>query len=194
MTNHPLVLASTSPRRRLLLQEAGITFTAISPNLDDGVLTPGSKTPPHHWVTALAHLKASAGAAILRDHPPSRVLGSDTVVEHQGLLMGQPTDIDHAAQMIRALSNATHRVLTGVAIIEPQGPPTWLVDAAVVTVGTITPAQIDDYLSTDTWRGKAGGYNLSERLNAGWPITVVGDPATVMGLPIRRLLPILSRP
>jgi len=73
-------------------------------------------------------------------------------------------------------------------------PRRWLVaDRAVVRVGPISDEQIEAYVASGEWRGKAGAYNLSERIEAGWPIECLGDPTTVMGLPMRRLPEWLKR-
>jgi septum formation protein len=66
-------------------------------------------------------------------------------------------------------------------------------DRATVRLGRIAPPEIDGYVASGQWRGKAGAYNLAERLEAGWPITYEGDPGTIMGLPMRRLAPLLRR-
>ena len=67
------------------------------------------------------------------------------------------------------------------------------VDTATVTVGDIPGREVNAYVNSGQWRGKAGAYNLDERLEAGWPITFSGDPTTIVGLPMRRLLPLLER-
>ena len=89
--------------------------------------------------------------------------------------------------MIRSFADDTHAVVTGVAIVDSAGEPTVFHDTATVTLRGLSDAAIDAYLDTDAWRGKAGGYNLFDRQGAGWPITVTGDPATVVGLPMRLL-------
>lgn len=70
----------------------------------------------------------------------------------------------------------------------------WLfADRAAVRYGRVSDAAVDEYVASGLWRGKAGAYNLQERLEAGWPVRCEGDPATVMGLPMRRLEPWLAR-
>lgn len=184
-----LVLASRSPRRRLLLREAGIEPRIIDPDLDDGRIRTNPAVPPSHWVAALAYLKARAGAEQL--HPDDLVLGADTVVVQAGRIMGQPRDRAHASDMIRSLRNAEHQVVTGVAMIQ-AGARLIFADTADVTVGEVSDQSIEAYLDTGAWRGKAGGYNLAERQQAGWPIHVNGDPTTVMGLPMNILRAILK--
>ncbi len=191
-----LLLASSSPRRRLLLEEAGFDFVAANPPIDDGELVPG-EVSPEQWVAALAFLKASVGIELLLAADPAEhwlVLGADTLVEQEGELLGQPRDIDHARTIIQTLAGNTHEVHTGVALLDPRtGQRHIFVDSATVTVGEIAAAEIDAYLDTGAWQGKAGAYNLYERLDAGWPITFTGDPTTIVGLPMQRLLALLER-
>ncbi len=183
-------LASRSPRRQELLRGAGIEHEASHPGVDDGQLSPGNVTP-EAWVMALAYLKAAtaarnaAGDASLGGRV---VLGADTVVVHHGALMGQPIDAADARRMIVAMRDDVHDVVTGVALLDPAtGRRELFVDRAVVRVGHIPDAEIDGYVASEQWRGKAGAYNLSERLAAGWPIEYDGDPGTIMGLPMRKL-------
>lgn len=184
-----LILASRSPRRRLLLEEMGIAFESAESGIDDGPLLPGACSP-RQWVAALAYLKAAAVAS-LAAAAGTTVLGADTVCSLDGHLLGQPQDEADAEAMIRAVEDREHEVLTGVALVSSENR-TLLADVAVVRVGRIGESAIGEYIASGDWRGKAGGYNLSERLEAGWPIEVAGDPGTVMGLPVRRLAPLLA--
>lgn len=191
-----LLLASSSPRRKRLLEEAGLPFEASHPGIDDGPLAPG-EVSPEQWVASLAFLKASAGIdalpALSRDEH-WLVLGADTLVVQGNQLIGQPTDAEHAREIIRTLADNTHHVHTGVSILDPRkGERHLFVDSAQVTVGHIPDADIDGYLHTGLWKGKAGAYNLYERLDAGWPITFTGDPTTIVGLPMQRLILLLAR-
>lgn len=187
-------LASRSPRRRELLKAAGIEHDAAHPGLDDGELRPGD-VPPEQWVVALAYLKAASAYRRPGGTITSPIIvGADTVVvTSSGQVMGQPADEDDARRMLRALRDASHDVFTGVAFIDTStGAREMFVDRAQVHVGSITDEEIERYLATGLWKGKAGAYNLSERIEAGWPIRYEGDPATVMGLPMRRLVPRLE--
>lgn len=191
-----LLLASSSPRRRHLLDEAGLEFAAADPGVDDGALVPGEVTA-EQWVASLAFLKASAGIEFLPAADPAEhwvVLSADTLVEQEGELLGQPRDLDHARATLHSLAGNAHEVHTGVALLDPRtGLRHIFVDSAKVTVGDITAAEIEAYLATGAWRGKAGAYNLYERLDAGWPLTFTGDPTTIVGLPMQRLLSLLAR-
>lgn len=200
-----LFLASASPRRRKLLEEAGFAPVVISSGVDDAELCPGARSSPEEWATSLAFLKASAavaGSAAEGARPIDEkavVLGADTVVVKGDEVMGKPTDADDARRIVRALAGGEHRVITGVAVVRagPGGVQVaWrdlLCDAATVRVGPIDAGEIERYVESGAWEGKAGGYNLSERLEAGWPIEFEGDPGTIMGLPMRRLGPMLAR-
>lgn len=179
-------LASRSPRRSLMLREAGIEHDAAHPGIDDGGLSPG-RVSPEHWVAALAYLKARSAMAAGTTHAPI-VLGADTMVVSGRGVMGQPVDEADATRMLRMLRDAEHDVVTGVALVDAAtGRRTLFSDRTRVRVGKLSDTQIIEYVASGLWRGKAGAYNLAERVEAGWPITVEGDPGTVMGLPIRVL-------
>lgn len=189
-----VLLASRSPRRRLMLEQAGIEHEVVDSGVDDGHLMAG-QVAAEQWVVALAYLKAAAALTRLGDRrrvvPSERgevVLGADTIVVDDGLIIGQPVDRADAERILRRLSGGEHDVLTGVAILDVDtGRRDLLLDRAHVTVGPIPETEITAYLDSGQWRGKAGAYNLAERLQAGWPISVKGDPGTVMGLPMVRL-------
>ncbi|MGP1272139.1 MAG: Maf family protein [Phycisphaerales bacterium] len=187
-----LVLASRSPRRRALLHEAGIPFRSVDGPVDDGGLRPG-RVPPEHWVVSLAYLKARAVAEAMPPGDRVVVLGADTVCVADGEILGQPNNEEVAAAMLRSFIDTSHAVVTGVALVEPSGGRELLVDSAAVTWGVVPDEALRGYLASGGWRGKAGGYNLAERLDAGWPIVVDGDPGTVMGLPMRTLPAMLRR-
>jgi septum formation protein len=181
-------LASVSPRRRQLLEAAGVALDVRPSGIDDGRLPMGRCTPAE-WVMALAYLKAAATARQPALHPETLVVGADTVCVNAGEILGQPKDRADAERMIRAMAATTHEVLTGVALICPHtARRTVFPDRSLVTVGTLTDTQIADYLATETWRGKAGAYNIAERLTAGWPITFTGTMDSIMGLPVERTL------
>ncbi len=188
-----LILASTSARRRQLLSEGGYVHAAVSPGIDDATLRWNPATPPHQWTAALALLKARSALARLGDRATHAiVLAADTIVVKEGIVLGQPMTDDEATQTLRALEGGSHAVMTGVAVLG-GGRTTLFTDEAEVTVGALGEERLQAYVASGGWRGKAGAYNLFERLADGWPITYLGDPATIMGLPMRRLRPIIDR-
>ena len=183
----PLVLASRSPRRRLLLDEAGLTHTAHHPGLEDADLKPG-RVSPEQWVAALAYLKAAAWLHHNPDAPATIVLGADTAIVKDADLIGTPPSPAEAAAILQRLANGSHTVVSGVALIEStSGRRTFFVDRASVSVGNLAQDTIADYTASNAWQGKAGGYNLRERQLAGWPLHHSGEPSTVMGLPMNIL-------
>jgi septum formation protein len=198
-----LLLASRSARRRQLLSDAGFAHIAEHPGFEDAVLDRGAVSP-RQWVAALATLKAWAGASLpsALEEGGRIVIGADTACRIDDALVGTPRSADEARAMLRSFVGRTHEVLTGVAVIDLRG---WghgladlpasrrhvFVDAASVTWGAIGEDQIDAYVASGAWAGKAGGYNLSERLAAGWPIAYEGDKGTIMGLPMERLARLL---
>ncbi|RMF46544.1 MAG: hypothetical protein D6751_04845 [Deltaproteobacteria bacterium] len=185
-----LILASRSPRRALLLSEAGYRFTQANPPYEDPP-HPEANGPatPHELARQLAYQKAMS----LRDHvePGSVILAADTLcVGHDGRLLGTPTTARQARDIIEHFIQQTHTVITGVALLnDAMTEPMTFADEAQVTLGQLNKVQLDEYLASDMWRGKAGGYNLFERQQAGWPLTVTGDPTTVVGLPMKELVP-----
>ena len=91
--------------------------------------------------------------------------------------------------MILSMSDAEHEVLTGIAIVDPiTGRREIFIDRSVVRVGVIPESEIVAYLESEQWRGKAGAYNITERLAAGWPIEFDGDETSIVGIPLTRTL------
>lgn len=204
-----LLLASRSPRRREMLSRAGIAVIAEHPGFDDSVLEVGGvggvTGRPEHWVAALAYLKARAGADLARDRGVEWALGADTacVLRTAGggvMTIGTPRDVGEARAMLGAMlprvgeADRTHDVLTGAAVVHARdGRRIVLVDVARVRMSGVDERSLEAYLASGHWAGKAGAYNLADRQAAGWPLEVEGDPATVMGLPMRRLVPLFRR-
>lgn len=191
-----LFLTSRSPRRRQLLAEHGLAHEAEHPGLEDSELKPGT-VGPDQWVAALAYMKAVAGRDLLRDRGTRErflVLGADTTCVKDGKLIGTPQTAQEAKRMIDGLSGGEHEVITGVALLDTRTLQRHMfVDRARVRVGVIPQEEINRYVTSGEWQGKAGGYNLRDRLAAGWPITFEGDPTTIMGLPMTALTSRLTR-
>jgi len=189
-------LASASPRRRQILAEAGYDVLVRPSDLDDATMKRGG-VPVEAWVMALAFFKARRVADAIRRQQPNAagiVLGADTLCACDGRILGQPRDAADAQRMLRLLRERAHRTITGVALIDVRcGRRMLAADSATVRVGRLGDEPIEAYVRSGDWRGKAGAYNLSERIEAGWPIDCDGDPATVMGLPMRRLPAWLDR-
>jgi septum formation protein len=117
------------------------------------------------------------------------VLSADTVGQNvAGQLIGTPETSDQALDMLRNLVGRRHTIVSAAAWAD-CGKHHAIVDEATVEIGAVSDDELQAYVATGQWQGKAGGYNLAERLAAGWSITVEGDPDTVMGLPMQQLLP-----
>lgn len=186
----PVALASRSPRRRELLTSHGVPHQVIDADIDDGELSPGTGDP-RSWVMALAYLKAQAGAIGARNDVTrlgAIVLGADTVCVKDRQIIGQPVDRADARRIMHLFRGTDHQVLTGVALVDTHtGARDLFVDVAHVHMGDLSDAEIESYLDSGQWQGKAGAYNLSERIAAGWPIVYEGDPTSIMGLPMEAL-------
>ena len=176
-----LVLASASPRRRELLAQAGISFEVAAPflpELEEGV----DKLPPRALAEALAYFKART----IWDRDRTRwVLGADTVVAAGGHVLGKPHDRDHAREVLSALSGTRHAVITGLALLNPTDR---LIasDTTFVTMRKLSNAQIEEYLDSGQWTGKAGAYGIQE-IGDRFVETVEGSFSNVMGMPLELL-------
>lgn len=183
-----LILASASPRRAALLREAGYTFTVEPADVDEDALFVRGLLPPA-LAAALAGMKADAVAARFSDDV---TLAADTVVALGDASIGKPADERDARAMIRRLSGTTHAVITGVAVRHPAKKLS--LDAAAtssVRMRPLTDAEIDRYVATGLWKGKAGGYGIQDPD----PIVtrVTGSISNVIGLPMELTRDLLSK-
>jgi septum formation protein len=169
-----LVLASSSPRRRALLEQLGVDFRVEAPGVEE--LTEGE---PRELVVQNALLK-------LRAVPGERVLAVDSMVVWDGRAHGKPADRGEAERWLRALSGRWHEVMGGVALREGGEERT---DVAVTRVRfrELSDADIERYLASGEWRDRAGGYAIQE-LGAMLVDGIEGDYFNVVGLPIPALL------
>ena len=186
-----LVLASASPRRRELLAQAGYAFQVLHPSVCED-LRPGES--PIGYVLRLAREKAEAVAASPEfaalprdpDHP-HLILGADTtVVAPNGEILAKPEDDADAARMLRLLAGATHKVITGVALVAPALTDAITEVAAEVTwVTMLTPTEEDiaRYIATGEPHGKAGAYAIQGQA-ARWIPRIHGCYFNVVGLPL----------
>lgn len=191
MSGRPLVLASASPRRRELLESAGFRPRTLAADLEDDAVRVRFLLPAA-LVEALAAFKAARVGRLLAGagEPGAVVLAADTLCFEGSRPVGKPRDAAEAAAFLRAWRGKPHRTVTGVCVLA-DGRRTLFSDAATVEVGDLDDGEIDRYVASGQWRGKAGGYNLADRLAAGWPIRCEGDPTSVMGLPMVRVVPLL---
>lgn len=175
-----IVLASQSPRRRELLGKMGLTFTAKSPEIDEDAL---QGLPARELVKALAREKA---LHIAKDETPDTiVIGSDTVVVLNDVILGKPSSPQQAEEMLTALSGRTHQVVTGVAVCQGD-KVTSEAEVTQVTFRPLTPEEVRHYVRTGEPMDKAGAYGI-QGYGALLVESIQGDYSSVVGLPVCRL-------
>ena len=172
---YDLILASSSPRRRDFLNNMGLTFTIVSPEIDE---SPFDGEKPYDLVARLAHNKAFA---VFTNYPKNVVLAADTIVVCGNEILGKPQDRDDALKMILKLSGKTHQVYTAVCIVGPQGKEEF------VTVTDVTFSSFDEklariYVDSGESDDKSGSYAL-QGIAAMLIEKVNGSVSSVVGLP-----------
>lgn len=189
-----LILASASPRRAQILRDAGVRFTALSTEIDEGRL-PGE--PGEAMVRRLAEAKALAAlprATVEAAGESCIVIGADTVVEIGGDVLGKPGTAEAARAMLQRLSGTRHRVLTGVAMLRlPDGAARVDVASTDVWFAAMTPAEIAEYVATGEPLDKAGAYGIQgfggrfvERID-GCYFNIVGLPLALVYRTLKEL-------
>ena len=185
-----LILASGSPRRREILARMGLEFEIHPPDLDETAL-PGEA--PENLVVRLARSKARAVAESLQSNPRRWVLGSDTVVVLDGETIGKPRDAEDAVQMLLRLTGRTHRVITGIAVVDALSGRAE--EQAVISEVVMRPAEeteIRGYVATGESLDKAGAYALQGE-GRRFVTRVMGSQSNVIGLPIDATRALLAR-
>lgn len=180
-----LILASASPRRRALLKEAGFRFQVMPSHVSER----SSLREPRRLVVELALRKAKATARLLQS---GWVLGADTVVAQGGKILGKPRDERHAYQMLYRLSGTTHRVYTGIALVDAATGKSW--KACEMSIVRMKKLSIDLLLKlAHKHHDKAGAYAIQEKRD---PIAQVirGSYDNVVGLPVKAVKALLKKP
>ena len=170
----PVVLASASPRRRQLLAQFGFPFEVRPAHIDE---TPRPGEQPTGYVERVAREKAVAVA-----RPGELVIAADTTVDLAGEIFGKPEDDDDARRMLRRLSGRDHEVHTGIAVAV-DGRLVSTVETTVVSMATISEAQIDWYVATGEPADKAGGYAV-QGIGGIFVTSIAGSVSNVVGLPL----------
>jgi septum formation protein len=176
-----LILASGSPRRRELLRNAGFTFEVVPPEVVED--NPGNEAPAK-LVERLALDKAEAVAGRFHRQDNVVVLGADTVVVVDSTLLGKPASPAEARQMLERLSDRTHEVITGVALVEPEtARRTVAHETTRVFFRLLEPQEMEDYVATGEPLDKAGAYAIQGGASR-FVTRVEGCYFNVMGLPV----------
>lgn len=173
-----LVLASASPRRLDLLKQIGIVPDLVDPaDIDEDIIT---DERPRDLAARLALEKAQEVAA---RHSGSFLLSADTVVAVGRRSLAKAQDAAEARKFLKLLSGRRHRVHTGVTLITPQGRPVSRLVTTSVIFKPLDQHEIEAYLGTREWEGKAGGYAIQGRA-ASFVKAIQGSHSNVVGLPL----------
>ena len=174
----PLVLASASPRRLALLSQIGLVPDAVDPaDIDE---TPGRAEQPEAHAARLADAKARLVAS---RHPGALVLAADTVVACGRRILPKADDAATARTCLTLLSGRRHRVITALALARPDGRVTERRVTSTVAFKVLSAPEIEAYLASGEWQGKAGGYAIQGRA-AALVRFVSGSYSAVVGLPL----------
>jgi septum formation protein len=198
-----IILASASPRRRELLERLGVTLEIAPVDLDE---TPGPGEKAPDYVRRLAAAKCDAAVALRPASPtPVTVLGADTIVNVDGDILGKPRDAGDARSMLQRLAGRRHEVTTAYRIwrgpvgggapapaLGPSPTPVAarVIDRAVTTLVSfrlVHPAELDAYVDSGEWQGKAGGYAV-QGIAAVFVTELRGSHTNVIGLPLAEVI------
>lgn len=190
--SHPLVLASASPRRVELLAQIGLEPAFLQPaDIDE---TPQRAEHPRSLSRRLSRQKAEKAKHTLKDDPDYQaafILAADTVVAvgRQALPKAECEDV--ALDCLRLLSGRTHKVFTGVCLITPKGGIRQVLAESRVRFDRLSRRQMDAYISSGEWRGKAGGYAI-QGLAGSFVVKLVGSYSNIVGLPLHETQALLE--
>jgi septum formation protein len=179
------ILASASPRRQELLRSAGYDFDVVASNVDEAAYPTGML--PGALAVYLSEAKAKSVASM---HPDCVILAADTVVAFGDVPLGKPTDENDARRMLLLLSGTTHIVITGVTIAHTADSFFKSVRTmSAVRMRFFTPAELESYIASGDWIGKAGGYGIQDK--DPFVTRIAGSQTNIVGLPMgvaKRLL------
>ncbi|WEG12301.1 Maf family protein [Pullulanibacillus sp. KACC 23026] len=192
-TTHTLYLASTSPRRRELIQKLGLPVKIVNNNAEE-VIDPSWS--PTEAVEQLSMIKAHAAYRNMKatgDLLSGILISADTVVVLEGEILGKPSDAEQAKQMLSSLQGRSHHVLTGFTLIHLQsGETVTSHEQTTVWMKPLQPEQIARYSATGEPMDKAGSYGIQD-LGATFIERIEGDYFNVVGLPLSQLADTLGQ-
>ncbi|MBX3422921.1 MAG: septum formation protein Maf [Pirellulaceae bacterium] len=188
----PLILASQSPRRRQLLEDAGYTFQIVVPDANaepvDEQLRRNESIS--QFVQRLARQKAADVAA--RVSQPALVVGCDTVADIDGQILGKPRDRADAQRMLMQLSGRRHSVWSGLCIQHTTSKRSWSESAeSQLDMRLLAPWELQSYLDSGQWQGKSGAFGFQD--GPPWLALVAGSADNVVGLPLELLARLLQQ-
>lgn len=182
-----VILASSSIYRQRLLQQIGLEFQAISPDVDETVVQNDLLLTPLQMAEFLARQKAKS---VADSYSASVVIGSDQVVEFEGKPLGKPGSREENIRLIKRLCGKTHRLLTAVCIIHQQTCYTFI-DQTKLTMRPLTDAEIVRYVDRDQAFDCAGGYRWEDAGITLFEKIETEDHTAILGLPLIRLVTVL---
>ena len=190
--NNKLILASGSPRRVELLAQAGIEPARLMPmDIDE---TPKKSEHPRSLARRLSTGKAEAALAVIRSDPAyddCYILAADTVVAVGRRILPKAEMVDEASSALHLLSGRSHRVFTGVCLITPDRKVRLKVIDTKVRFKRLSTLDIESYLASGQWRGKAGGYGI-QGIAGSFVVKLVGSYTNVVGLPLYETVSLLN--
>ena len=178
-----IILASTSPRRKELLEREGIDFIIDASSITEYL---DSSLEIEERLKKLAYDK---GVSIHEKYPDDVVISADTTIYHNDQIIGKAYSVDEARKILNSLSDDTHSVFTSVAVFYKDQVCTF-VDETKVIFKDISD-MIDDYLSIDEWKGKAGAYAIQGEARK-FIKEVQGDIDNVIGLPVKHVIEVIE--
>lgn len=180
-----LILASSSPRRKELLQQLGFQFEMMSPNIDESILVDENVET---YVLRLARTKAQA---VLFDHPHRIILAADTTLALDDQIIGKPKNKQHAFEIWSALSGRKHDVLTGICVATDQKIESMVVRTCV-EFQKLSQSDMESYWATGEPMGKAGAYAI-QGIAAQYIPRIEGSYSNVVGLPLYETRQLLNQ-
>ena len=177
-----LILASQSPRRCQLLEQAGFEFSVIVPD-EDVERQVSSDLAPNEFVIEASFQKAKF---VAQQVAAGIILAADTIAHCDKQILGKPTSREDAKRMLLWMSGKRHEVMTGVCLWHrPSDAFRKYLEITVLRMDTLDPVQLEAYLDTDGWQGKAGAFGYQDGLD--WVHIESGLASNVVGLPVERL-------
>jgi len=180
----PLLLASTSPQRKAILEQLHIPFDVVAPNYDEETTDDADA-----WQIVREHARGKA-RSVVEQAEGRPVLGVDTAVVLEGRIFGKAESPGDAERMLEELSGKTHVVLSGLCLLTP-GWEDIEHEATQVAFRELTPRELGTYVATGEWEGRAGAYAIQGR-GASLVRSIEGDYLNVVGLPAALLVRLLA--
>lgn len=184
-----LVLASNSPRRKMILEKLGLDFDVVLSNVEE---IEDENGDIEDTVKKNAMLKAEAVAG--QTEEDAVVIGADTLVEFNGKVLGQPKTKVEAREMIEMLCGETHFAVTGICVLNTKTGEK-IIDSSktFLRLRALENYEIDDYINSGAYCGKAGAYNIADDFAMRAIERLEGSYTNVIGLPTEKLIPILKK-